>query len=58
MSIESFDELLVLVEPQITYENIRLRLSVPPQKRLAVRVYFAKYFTSPQGSLPWQFGKM
>ena len=24
----------------------------------AVRDYFAKYFTSPQGSIPWQYGKM
>jgi hypothetical protein len=53
MSIESFDKLLVLVGPRITYENTRLRLSVPPQERLAVREYFAKYFTSPQGSVPW-----
>jgi len=36
MSIESFDKLIVLVGPQITYENTRLRLSVPPQERLAV----------------------
>jgi len=36
MSIESFDKLLVLVGPRITYENTRLRLSVPPQERLAV----------------------
>jgi len=28
MSIESFDKLLVLVGPRITYENTRLRLSV------------------------------
>ena len=25
---------------------------------IAVREYFAKYFTSPQGSVPWQYGKM
>jgi hypothetical protein len=31
-SIESFDKLLVLVRPRITYENIQLRLSVPPQE--------------------------
>jgi hypothetical protein len=24
----------------------------------AVREYFAKYFTSPQRSVPWQYGKM
>ena len=24
----------------------------------AVREYFAKYFTSPQESVPWQYGKM
>jgi len=35
MSIESFDKLLVFVGPRITYENTRLRLSVPPQERLA-----------------------
>jgi hypothetical protein len=58
ISIESFDKLLVLVGPRITYENTRLRLSVPPQERLVVREYFAKYFTSPQGSVPWQCGKM
>jgi hypothetical protein len=58
MSIESFDKLLVLVGPRITYENTRLRLSVPPQGKLAVREYFAKYFTSPQWSVPWQCGKM
>jgi len=23
-----------------------------------IREYFAKYFTSPQGSVPWQHGKM
>jgi len=28
MSIESYDKLLVLVGPRITYENTRLRLSV------------------------------
>ena len=28
MSIESFDKLLVLVDPRITYENTRLRLFV------------------------------
>jgi hypothetical protein len=56
MSIESFDKLLVLVGQQITYKNIRLRLSVPAQKRMVVREYFAKYFTSPQGSVPWQYG--
>jgi len=26
--------------------------------RDSVRGYFAKYFTSPQGSVPWQYGKM
>jgi hypothetical protein len=36
MSIESFDKVLVLVGPRITYENTRLHLSVPPQERLAV----------------------
>jgi len=35
MSIESFDKLLVLVGPRITYEKTRLRLSVPPQERMA-----------------------
>jgi hypothetical protein len=25
---------------------------------IAVRDYFAKYFTSPPGSIPWQYGKM
>ena len=25
---------------------------------IAVREYFAKYFTSPQGSVPWQCGEM
>jgi hypothetical protein len=25
---------------------------------IAVREYFAKYFTSPQWSVPWQYGKM
>ena len=25
---------------------------------IAVREYFAKYFTSPQGSVPWQYGEM
>jgi len=36
MSVESFDKLLVLFGARITYENTRLRLSVPPQERLAV----------------------
>jgi len=36
MGIESFDKLLVLVGPQITNENTRLRQSVPPQERLAI----------------------
>ena len=58
MSIESFDKLLVFVGPRITYENTRLRLSVPPQERLVVREYFSKYFTSPQGSVPWQYSQM
>jgi hypothetical protein len=58
MSMESSDKLLVVVGQQITCENIRLLLSVPPQERLAVREYFAKYFTSPEGSVPWQYGKM
>jgi hypothetical protein len=39
MSIESFDKLLVLVGPRITYENTRLRLSVPPQERRSKRVF-------------------
>jgi hypothetical protein len=38
MSIERFDNLLVLVGPRITYKNTQLRLSVPPQERLAVIV--------------------
>jgi len=25
---------------------------------IAVREYFAKYFTSPEGSVPWHYGKM
>jgi len=25
---------------------------------IAVREYFAKYFTSTQGSVPWQYGKI
>jgi hypothetical protein len=37
MSIESFDKLLVLAGPQITYEITRLPLSVPLKERLAVR---------------------
>jgi hypothetical protein len=36
MSIESFGKLLVLVGPRITHKNTQLRLSVPPQERLAV----------------------
>ena len=32
MSIENFDKLLVLVGSRITYENTRLRLSVPAQE--------------------------
>jgi len=35
MSIESFDKLLVLVGPRITYENTRLRLSVSPQESIS-----------------------
>jgi hypothetical protein len=62
MSIESFDKLLVLVGLRNTYENTRLRLSVPPQRRLAVREYFAKYFTSPNlsfviGGWGWGWGR-
>ena len=38
MSIESFDKLLLLVGPRVTYENTRLRLSVPPQERLTVKL--------------------
>jgi hypothetical protein len=26
-------------------------------RNIAVRNYFAKYFTSPQGSIPWQYSK-
>jgi hypothetical protein len=33
MSMKSFDKLLVLVGPRITYENTQLQLSVPPQER-------------------------
>jgi hypothetical protein len=36
LSIESFDKLLVVVGPRITYKNTRLHLSVPPQEILAV----------------------
>ena len=36
MGVESFDKLLALVGPRIMYENTGLRLSVPPQERLAV----------------------
>jgi hypothetical protein len=36
MSTQSFDKLLGFVGPRITHENTQLRLSVPPQERLAV----------------------
>jgi len=45
MSVESFDKLLVLVGPRIIYENTGLRLSVPPQERLAVRKYLFSHIT-------------
>ena len=38
MIVESFDKLLVLIGPRITYENSRLHLSVPPQERMAVKL--------------------
>jgi hypothetical protein len=37
------------VEPVGTRDSVR---------GIAVREHFAKYFTSPQGSVPWQYGKM
>jgi hypothetical protein len=44
MSIESFDELLVLVGLRITYENIRLRLSVPTTKETGSKRVLRKVF--------------
>ena len=36
MSEGSFEKLLTLVEPRITYQDIRLRLAVGPEERLTV----------------------
>ena len=41
--------------PVESVEPVETRGSV---RGIAVREYFAKYFTSPQGSVPWQYGKM
>jgi len=36
MTCKSFDELSSMIGPKITYRNIVMRASVPPDKRLAV----------------------
>jgi hypothetical protein len=36
MSVNSFDELLLLLRPTITYRNTRWRDSIPPEERLSV----------------------
>jgi len=41
--------------PLESVEPVGTRGSV---RGIAVREYFAKYFTSPQESIPWQYGKM
>jgi hypothetical protein len=35
MSSSSFDELLFMIRPNITYQNTVMRMSVPPEERLA-----------------------
>jgi len=49
-----FDDTLC-ERPLESVEPVGTRGSV---RGIAVREYFAKYFTSPQGSVPWQYGKM
>jgi len=36
MSVKSFDMLLELLKPTITYQNTNMRLAIPPEERLAV----------------------
>jgi hypothetical protein len=36
MSCNSFDELLFMMRPSITYQNTAMRVPVPPEERLAV----------------------
>jgi hypothetical protein len=36
MTCSSFDELLSMIRPKITYRNTVMRASVPPEERLAV----------------------
>jgi hypothetical protein len=36
MSSATFDKLLVLLGPSLIYQNTRMRMSVPPEERLAV----------------------
>ena len=40
MDIATFDELLDLVRPHITYTNTNMRCAVPPGERLAVTLRF------------------
>jgi len=49
-----FDDILYEC-PLERVEHVGTRGSV---RGFVVREYFAKYFTSPQGSVPWQYGKM
>ena len=36
MTFSSYDELLSMIRPKITYQNTVMRASVPPEERLAV----------------------
>ncbi|KDR14337.1 hypothetical protein L798_11430, partial [Zootermopsis nevadensis] len=36
MSTQSFDELLLLLRPSITYQDTDMRLAISPEERLAV----------------------
>lgn len=38
MSVEAFDELVQILRPAITHQDTNMRLSIPPEERLAVTI--------------------
>jgi hypothetical protein len=40
MSIATFDELLVFLGPSFTFQDTRMRKSLPPEERLTVTLNF------------------
>jgi hypothetical protein len=67
--IKACSVLQYYVRKKMAFSSMTLCMNVPQKvysllaqgaafRGIAVRDYFAKYFTLPQGSIPWQYGKM